>query len=91
MIWIVVHIQGSADRSYQIFRTGDPCAKNLALRDEHVNANHLAEQDCAALPPILEEAGGTFTDWQGDRTIWAEEGISTNGALFDDLMHLINE
>ena len=47
--------------------------------------------DCAALPPILEEAGGTFTDWQGERTIWAEEGISTNGALLDDVMRLINE
>ena len=25
--------------------------------------------DCAALLPIVEEAGGTFTDWQGTSTI----------------------
>ncbi len=42
--------------------------------------------DCAALPPILEEAGGTFTDWKGKRTIWGEEAVSTNGALFEEVM-----
>ncbi len=47
--------------------------------------------DCAALPPILEEAGGTYTDWDGDRSIWADEGISTNGALFDEVMALIKD
>ena len=45
--------------------------------------------DCAALPPIIEEAGGTYTDWEGRRSIWAEEGISTNGTLFDEAMSLI--
>ena len=29
----------------------------------------MALWDAAALPPILEEAGGTFTDWQGNPTI----------------------
>ena len=45
--------------------------------------------DNAALPPILEEAGGTFTDWKGNSTIWGEEAISTNGALFDKVMERI--
>jgi len=31
--------------------------------------------DAAALLPILEEAGGAFTDWQGRRTIHSSEGI----------------
>ena len=39
--------------------------------------------DCAALAPILEEAGGTFTDWNGKRTIHGGNAISTNGLLFD--------
>jgi len=38
--------------------------------------------DCAALLPILEEAGGTFTDWQGRRTIHGGNAISTNTILF---------
>ena len=39
--------------------------------------------DCAPLLPIVEEAGGTFTDWQGQRTIDGGNAISTNGILFE--------
>jgi histidinol phosphatase-like enzyme (inositol monophosphatase family) len=45
--------------------------------------------DCAPLQVIVEEAGGTFTDWQGTPTIHARESIATNGALFDQVMRLI--
>src|SRR5260221_4338282 len=45
--------------------------------------------DCAALLPLLEEAGGTFTDWQGKRTIHGGNAISTNGLLFDDVMETV--
>jgi histidinol phosphatase-like enzyme (inositol monophosphatase family) len=46
----------------------------------------LADWDCAALLPILEEAGGRFTDWEGQRTIRGKSGISTNGKLERELM-----
>lgn len=42
--------------------------------------------DCAALLPIVEEAGGTFTDWLGTRTVRGGNAISTNGALFEKVM-----
>jgi histidinol phosphatase-like enzyme (inositol monophosphatase family) len=45
--------------------------------------------DCAALLPILEEAGGSFTDWQGNKTIDGGNAISTNRFLFDDVMETI--
>lgn len=45
--------------------------------------------DCAALLPILQEAGGTFTSWSGETTVTAPEAVSTNGALFSPLMQLI--
>ena len=45
--------------------------------------------DCGALLPLLEEAGGTFTDWRGKRTIHGGNAISTNGLLFDDVMETI--
>jgi histidinol phosphatase-like enzyme (inositol monophosphatase family) len=45
--------------------------------------------DCAALLPILEEAGGTFTDWNGRRTIHGGNAISTNGLLFDRVMEAV--
>ena len=47
--------------------------------------------DCAALLPLLEEAGGTFTDWQGKKTIHGGNAISTNGRLFDDVMETIRK
>jgi histidinol-phosphatase len=45
--------------------------------------------DCAPLLPIMEEAGGTFTDWRGVRTIDGGNSIATNGRLFDEVMKLI--
>jgi histidinol phosphatase-like enzyme (inositol monophosphatase family) len=45
--------------------------------------------DCAALLPILEEAGGTFTNWQGHRTIHGGNAVSTNSSLYDELMETI--
>ncbi len=42
--------------------------------------------DAAALLPILEEAGGRYTDWQGVPTIYGEEGIATNPALLEEVV-----
>jgi histidinol-phosphatase len=47
--------------------------------------------DCAALLPILEEAGGTFTDWNAQRTIHAGNAVSTNGVLFDEVMKTLGQ
>jgi fructose-1,6-bisphosphatase/inositol monophosphatase family enzyme len=45
--------------------------------------------DCAPLLPILEEAGGTFTDWTGARTVDGGNSIATNGLLFAEVMALV--
>lgn len=42
--------------------------------------------DCAALVPILQEAGGTFTDWQGQSTIYHQEAISSNGHVLAEVL-----
>ena len=47
--------------------------------------------DCAALLPVLEEAGGTFTDWAGRRTIHSGNAVATNGSLFGEVMQIIKE
>lgn len=47
--------------------------------------------DCAPLLPILEEAGGTFTDWQGKSRIDGGNAISTNGKLFSQVMQVVGE
>ena len=45
--------------------------------------------DCAPLLPIMEEAGGTFTDWRGVRTVNGGNSIATNGLLFEEVMRVI--
>jgi len=47
--------------------------------------------DCAALLPIVEEAGGRFTDWSGQRTIHGGEAVATNGALHEQVLALLAE
>jgi histidinol phosphatase-like enzyme (inositol monophosphatase family) len=42
--------------------------------------------DAAALKPVLEEAGGTFTDWQGVPTINGGEGVGTNRHVLDEVL-----
>ena|SRR6266571_2767749 len=56
---------------------------NIPALNEIVYAAH-------ALAPIIEEAGGTFTDCQGIRTINGGNAISTNGALFKEVIRIVN-
>ena len=46
--------------------------------------------DAAALKPILEEAGGRFTDWTGQPTIHSGEGVGTNGHVHDEVIGLLS-
>jgi len=46
----------------------------------------LAPWDCAALLPILEEAGGSFTDLAGEATHLGGSGLSCNRALQGDAL-----
>lgn len=45
--------------------------------------------DCAALVPILQEAGGTFTSWDGRPTIHGGNAVSTNGAVLPDVLRTL--
>jgi len=45
--------------------------------------------DCGPFPPILQEAGGYFGDWQGKATIYGGEGLATTRALLPDVLALI--
>ena len=41
----------------------------------------ISDWDCAALMPIIAEAGGDFTDWRGRATAFGGDAIATNGRL----------
>ncbi len=45
--------------------------------------------DCAPILPILEEAGGRFTDWAGTATIRGRDGLGTNGLLHDEVLEIL--
>jgi histidinol phosphatase-like enzyme (inositol monophosphatase family) len=45
--------------------------------------------DCAPMLPILQEAGGRFTDWKAEPTIWGGDAVATNGRLHDPVMQII--
>jgi histidinol-phosphatase len=45
--------------------------------------------DCAPFPPILQEAGGYFGDWQGNATIYGGEALSTTQALLPEVLTVI--
>lgn len=50
----------------------------------------ISAWDCAPLLPILTEAGGHFTDWQGAPTIWGKDSFAANAALFEEVLAILN-
>jgi histidinol phosphatase-like enzyme (inositol monophosphatase family) len=50
-------------------------------RAEVMTDGKLSPWDAACFLPIIEEAGGVFTDWQGKRTVFGQGVIATNAAL----------
>jgi histidinol phosphatase-like enzyme (inositol monophosphatase family) len=49
---------------------------------------YMAVWDCGPMGVILEEAGGTFTDWNGASTLYGGNAIATNGLLYDQVMQI---
>lgn len=50
----------------------------------------LKEWDSGPVLPIIEEAGGMFTDFAGNRRISSGNGVISNGRLHHELMSLIS-
>ena len=42
--------------------------------------------DAAAILPVIQESGGTFTDWKGVATVHNQEGIATNGHCHNEIL-----
>ena len=45
--------------------------------------------DAAAIQPIIEEAGGKFTDWRGRAVFTSGNGIGSNGLLHDQILQIL--
>jgi histidinol phosphatase-like enzyme (inositol monophosphatase family) len=73
-------------------RTWGDCYGYLMVatgRAEAMVDPRMAVWDAAALLPILQEAGGRFTDWNNQETIHGGEGVGTNGHLHDEVLRLL--
>jgi histidinol phosphatase-like enzyme (inositol monophosphatase family) len=49
----------------------------------------LSPWDAAAVMPIVQEAGGIFTDWDGHATAFGGSAIATNAALAEEVRALL--
>jgi histidinol-phosphatase len=47
--------------------------------------------DVAALKPIVEEAGGRLTDWDGTPTIHRPDVVASNGRLHEETLRVLRE
>ena len=93
--WTSFAAQGKADRwnrlaaRVRLVRGWGDCYGHILVatgRAEGCFDPIMNPWDCGPLLPILEEAGGTFTDWEGRRTIHGADAFSTNGHLFPAIM-----
>lgn len=49
----------------------------------------MSDWDCGPFPPILQEAGGYFGDWQGRPTIHAQEAVATTQTLLPEVLRVL--
>lgn len=67
-----------------VARTWGDCYGYLLVatgRAEVMVDDQMNPWDAAALVPIITEAGGVFTDWNGKTTAFGKDAIATNAAL----------
>lgn len=77
------------DSAARLTRTWGDCYGYLMVatgRAELMIDPLMSVWDAAAILPVMEEAGGTFTDWQGNRTIHAGHGMATNGRVLEEVL-----
>ena len=77
------------ERQASITRTWGDCYGYLLVATGRADVMIDPEMnlwDAAALQPIIEEAGGRFSDWAGAPSIYSGESIATNGLLHDEVL-----
>ena len=79
-------------RAAAVSRTWGDCFGYLLVatgRAEVMVDPVMSPWDAAALQPIIMEAGGHFSDWDGKDTAFSGSVIATNGALAAEARHLL--
>ena len=79
-------------RAASVSRTWGDCYGYLLVatgRAEVMVDGTLSVWDAAAFLPVVEEAGGVFTDWAGVRTIGGGSAVATNRVLAEEARALL--
>ena len=79
-------------RRAKVARTWGDCFGYLLVatgRAEAMIDPVMSPWDAAALQPIVEEAGGVFTDWEGRATAFGGSAIATNAALASQVREML--
>ncbi len=58
-------------------------------RAESMMDPQMAAWDSAALQPVIEEAGGVFTDWDGATTAFGGSAVATNAVLAEEIRRVL--
>ena len=45
--------------------------------------------DLAAVKPIIDEAGGRFTSWNGESTVFGGDGVGSNGLIHGQALEFL--
>lgn len=45
--------------------------------------------DLAAVQPVVEEAGGKFTSWSGESTVFGGDGVGSNALVHEDVLEML--
>lgn len=61
------------------------------LADVMIEPSQLKYYDVAPMPPILQGAGGRFTDLSGKIDLLNGQGLATNQLLHDEILRVINQ
>jgi fructose-1,6-bisphosphatase/inositol monophosphatase family enzyme len=81
-------------RAASVSRTWGDCFGYLLVatgRGEVMCDGTMSVWDAAALQPIIEEAGGVFTDWSGVPTAFGGSAVATNRALADEVRAVLGQ
>ena len=81
-------------RVASVSRTWGDCFGYLLVatgRAEVMCDGTMSVWDAAALQPIIEEAGGVFTDWRGSPTAFGGSAIATNRLLADEVRTVLGQ
>ncbi len=82
-------LPGLARRAWHARGLGDFWAHMLVAEgavDGAVDAVGVSEWDLAAVQVIVEEAGGRFSDFNGEARIDSGTAVSSNGLLHEELL-----